>query len=236
MSQAVDCTIGANVGITYKVILHPKTAKEVDMPGLTNVQLPGWTTEQITYDPLDKEIAGIILGGLSYRPAALSVYMLSKDRAQEELRAMSKERVQFSDIWIKYGERHQHFWALDLATDPCGFCGIADYDPQAVGRNDIQQINFTLVVNGASGMFEYHTDALQYSIAAGVVTATDGDFVKRGFRKGMTLVMETGDQTKPLLRGMLSEVTATTLTLTDTTITETSLTGQIHGAVISLEE
>lgn len=236
MSQVAQCDTGANIGTTFEVVLHPKAAKETTMIGLNNVQLPGWTTEQITYDPFDQEIAGVILGGLSYQPASMSVFMLSKNKAQEELRVLSKERTRFSDIWIKYGEGHQHFWALDMSTDPCGFCGIADYSPQSVGRNDIQQIQFTLVVNGASGMFEYHTPELAYAIAAGVVTAADGDFVNRGFKKGMTLIMETGDQTNPFVRGLVAEVTETTITLTDTAITEDALTGQIHGAVVKLEE
>jgi len=236
MTQAAKCGTGANVGIDTDVIFHPKTAREILLPGLNNAQLPGWATETITDDSFDKEIAGTILGSLSYEPASLAIYLRSKNPAQEEIRVMSKERKQFSDIWIVYNKKVGHFWALDLATDPCGFCGISGYSPQAYGRNDLQQIQFTLVVDGASGMYEYHTPELLYDIAAGVVTASDGDFANRGFKPGMSLIMETGDQTDPFVVGLVAAVTTTTITLTDTSITESTLQGRIHGAVVKLED
>ncbi|MDL2315651.1 hypothetical protein LJC59_01015 [Desulfovibrio sp. OttesenSCG-928-A18] len=236
MSQAKQCGTGANVGIDTEVIFHPKTAREIKLPGLNNAQLPGWNTEQITDDSFDKEIAGIILGGLSYQPASMSVYMRSQDPAQEEIRVMSRERREFNDIWIVYNKKYGHFWALDLVRDPCGLCGLSNYAPQSYGRNDLQQIQFTLTANGDSALYEYHTTSVQYDIAAGVATATDGDFVNRGFKKGMTLIMETGDQTSPFVLGLVAEVTATTLTLTDTSITQAGLEGRIHGAVVSLED
>ena len=236
MSQKAQCGTGANVGIETEIIFHPKTAREIILPGLNNAQLPGWTTETITDDSFDKEIAGTILGSLSYDPATMSTYMRSQNPAQEEIRVMSKERKQFSDIWIVYRKELGHFWALDLATDPCGFCGISGYSPQAYSRNDLLQVQFTLVVDGASGMYEYHTPELLYDIAAGVVTATDGDFVTRGFKSGMSLIMETGDLTSPFVVGLVDTVTATTITLTDTSISESTLQGRIHGAVIKLED
>ena len=238
MSQAAaQCGTGANVGIETEIILHPRTAKEFKLPGINNAQLPGWSAETITDDSFEKEIAGTIIGSLSYQPATFSVYMRSKNPAQEEIRIMSKERTEFSDIWIVYKKKHGHFWALDLATDPCGFCGISGYAPQSYSRNDLQQIQFTLTVDGASALYEYHTQEIIYDIAAGVVTATDGDFVNQGFRAGMTLILETGDPTAPLLRGIIDSVTdATTMTLVDTTVTEAALQGKIHGAVIKLED
>lgn len=239
MSQT--CDEGAIRGLDTTIILHPLTAREGKVPGVVNGQLPGFTTELIDYDPLDKKIAGKLLGSSAYTDTQFTSYMIRKSQMQTDLRVYAEQRVQFRDLWYMYDDVHGDFWALDLATDPCGVLGIAGFAPQSYGRNDLVQIQFNLSVNGAGGYYEYHTDALSYEIDAGVVTATDGDFIARGFNnydpdqnQSLSVILETGDQSNPYYYALVEAVTATTLTLKDKTLTVAALEGKIHGAIVGL--
>jgi hypothetical protein len=241
MSQAQSqCDEGAIRGLNTTLVLHPLTAEENRFKGITNAQMPGFTTESIAYDPFDKPIAGKLLGSSSYNDMQFTCYMLDDNEAQYEMEVMAKNKVQFSDLFYYYDDTKGNFYALDLASDPCGTFGISGFSPQAYGRNDLVRVQFTLLVNGPTARYKYHTDADSYDgydVVAGVLTldnpASDFSFVTQGFTAGMSVIVETGDNTNPYFYAILSAVTATTLTFTDTTLAGADLTGQIHAARVS---
>ncbi len=205
MSQVV-CGNQSTLGIDVEILFHPQSQvagkKETKLLGIVNAQLFGWTAEVITDDSFDRKIAGQILGSLSYDPAQYTINMRAKDPSQELLRIYSKDRIEFKDMWVIYNTAQGHFATLDLASDPCGVFGISGHSAQPVGRNDLQQVQFNLVVNGATAQYEYHTDDILFELAAGVLTATDVDFTALRFRKGMSIIIETHaiDTADPFIR------------------------------------
>ena len=237
-SSLTPCKSGAAKGIDTKFVIYPLTGKELVLLGANSGQLVGFSSSNIAYDPMDKRIAGSLPGDMSYDDTAWSLYVLPQDASQEELRVLAKDQLQTSGIRIYYdrvGTEFTHFQALDLASDPCGVFGISGWSEQSFDRSGLKQVQFTLTTNGEIGYYDRHTDSLEWDMADNVITATDGDFVNQDFRIGMSVIYETGNQAKPYGYGLVTAVTATTLTLSNTTLTVATGEGKIHGSRIHAE-
>lgn len=230
------CDTGAAKGIDTRFVLHPLTDRAMNILGISSGQLIGFTSESIAYDPLDRRIAGSVSGSMSYDEVSITLYLRPNTPDQEELRMLASDQVDFSDLWLYYsrkgksGPAFTHFQALDLAEEPCGKFNIGGWSHQSFTRSDLKQVQFTLTTDGIVAEFDRHTDDVAWTMAGGIITATDADFSASGFMAGMTVIYETGNTSSPYGYGKVSALTATTLTLTDTTLVVASGEGKIHGA------
>lgn len=232
MATKKKCGVGELTGANFRVVLHPGTSKEVDLGGINALKLPGMTREAVTVDDFARDFAGTISGGGTYSPITFTANYLVGNEVHNYIMANLRNNTEFSDMWIYVDDRpeSERFWALDLAADPCATMQVASFDPQEASKNAVFSVQGSFTVNGDSRIYDKHTDTLIYDISAGVLTATDGLFVAKGFTPGMSVIIETGVETEPFEYGIVTAVTATTLTFEDTTIAVTSGTGRIHGS------
>lgn len=236
MSQVQDqCITGTIKGTDTRIVLYPLENRQMTFLGQTQGQIPGFTANMIAYDPFDQDVAGKITGDLAYADTQIEAFMLTRDPSQEELEMLGKDKIEFTEMWMyyqSYGTELTNFWALDLASDNCGKISIAGFSPQSYGRSDLVKVQFNLAIKGPSARYERHTDDVMWTLAAGVLTANDADFVNSDFRVGMSIIYETGNPAKPYGYGLADAVTASSLTLSNRTLNVASGTGKIHAARI----
>lgn len=223
------CTAGELIGANARVVLKPLTDEEMYVKGLNSYKLPGMTREEITVDDFERDFAGTLAGGGAYTGISFAGNLISGDPTQDEIQIRMTQNAEFDDMFIFTHKRRGDFWAMDLARDPCGKIMFTSFDYNEAGKSDTVQVTVAASVDGPSGIFNIHTPELMYAISNGELTATDGDFINRGFKEGMSIIIETGDTSNPYMYGLVSDITATTIILEDATISMASGTGKIHG-------
>lgn len=227
------CGVGELTGANFRVVIHPGTSNQTDLPGVNSLKLPGMTREAVTVDDFSRDFATTIAGGGSYTPITWAANYLVGNAVHNYLTANLRNNTEFSDIWIYVDDRpeSERFWALDLASDPCATMQVSSFDPQEATKNAVLSVQGSFTVNGDGRIYDKHTDTLIYEVAAGVLTAVDGQFIAKGFTEGMSIIMETGVNTSPFEYGIAESVTATTIAFVDKTIVVPSATsGRIHGS------